>query len=151
MAQVSSRWLNLGSYCGRGTPTVGRKCEAGLAWTATNCPDATTIVTVPGETPFPPDDLVSRFDRRRRRGCGAHGGGRASSRGAMAARHAGNLKVALANGFRRASRWAEIQNAAEVFFPPAEIGGRTVDPFFNINRPEDLAEAEALLAVEANS
>ncbi|MBQ0818142.1 MAG: NTP transferase domain-containing protein [Methyloceanibacter sp.] len=61
MAQVSSRWLNLESYCGRGTPTVGRKCEAGLAWTATNCPDATTIVTVPGDTPFIPDDLVSRL------------------------------------------------------------------------------------------
>jgi molybdopterin-guanine dinucleotide biosynthesis protein A len=26
-----------------------------------------------------------------------------------------------------------------------EIGGRKVDPFFNINRPEDLADAEALL------
>ena len=64
---------------------------------------------------------------------------------------AGNLKVALANGLRRASRWAEMQNAAEVFFPPVEIGGRTVDPFFNINRPEDLAEAEAPLAAEANS
>jgi molybdopterin-guanine dinucleotide biosynthesis protein A len=61
MAQVSSRWLNLESYCGRGTPTVGRECEAGLAWTATNCPDATTIVTVPGDTPFIPGDLVSRF------------------------------------------------------------------------------------------
>lgn len=64
---------------------------------------------------------------------------------------AGNLQVALANGLRRASRWAEMQNAAEVFFPPVEIGGRTVDPFFNINRPEDLAEAEALLAAEADS
>jgi molybdopterin-guanine dinucleotide biosynthesis protein A len=32
-----------------------------------------------------------------------------------------------------------------VFFPPLKIGGRTVDPFFNINRPEDLGEAEALL------
>jgi molybdopterin-guanine dinucleotide biosynthesis protein A len=44
-----------------------------------------------------------------------------------------------------------MQNAAEVFFPPVEIGGRTVDPFSNINRPEDLAEAEALLASEAGS
>jgi len=39
-----------------------------------------------------------------------------------------------------------MQNAAEVFFPPVEIGGRIVDLFL-----EDLAEAEALLAAEANS
>ena len=44
-----------------------------------------------------------------------------------------------------------MQNAAEVFFPPVEIGGRTVDPFVKINRPEDLAEAEVLLAAEADS
>ena len=36
-----------------------------------------------------------------------------------------------------------------MFFPPAQIGGRPVDPFFNINRPEDLAEAEALLGERA--
>jgi molybdopterin-guanine dinucleotide biosynthesis protein A len=34
----------------------------------------------------------------------------------------------------------------EVFFPPTQLGGRAIDPFFNINRPEDLAEANALLA-----
>jgi molybdopterin-guanine dinucleotide biosynthesis protein A len=28
------------------------------------------------------------------------------------------------------------------------LGGRAIDPFFNINRPEDLAEANALLAAE---
>ena len=30
-------------------------------------------------------------------------------------------------------------------FPPEKIGEQLIDPFFNINRPEDLAEAEALL------
>jgi len=58
---------------------------------------------------------------------------------------AGDLEEALAGGLRRVSRWAEMQGAAEVFFPPSEIGGRPVDPFFNINRPEDFAAAEALL------
>jgi len=46
------------------------------------------------------------------------------------------------------SRWAELQSAPEAFFAPVEIDGRPVDPFFNINRPEDLAAAEALLARE---
>ena len=61
---------------------------------------------------------------------------------------AGDLEEALAGGLRRVSRWAEMQGAAEVFFPPSEIGGRPVDPFFNINRPEDFAAAEALLGDE---
>jgi molybdopterin-guanine dinucleotide biosynthesis protein A len=34
-------------------------------------------------------------------------------------------------------------------FPPVEIEGRTIDPFFNINRPHDLAAAEAFLQTSA--
>ena len=59
------------------------------------------------------------------------------------------LAAELAEGHRKASAWAEQQGAVEVFFPPAEIGGSEVDPFFNINRPEDLAEAEAMLGGRA--
>jgi molybdopterin-guanine dinucleotide biosynthesis protein A len=29
------------------------------------------------------------------------------------------------------------------------MGGRKIDPFFNLNRPEELAEAEVLLGGEA--
>jgi molybdopterin-guanine dinucleotide biosynthesis protein A len=31
-------------------------------------------------------------------------------------------------------------------FGPVRIGGRDVDPFFNINTPADMEEAERLLA-----
>ncbi len=41
-----------------------------------------------------------------------------------------------------------MQGAAEAFFAPVEIDKRRVDPFFNINHPEDLAAAELLLAWE---
>jgi hypothetical protein len=41
-----------------------------------------------------------------------------------------------------------MQGAAEVFFPQIQIGGRPIDPFFNINRQEVLAAAEALLTAE---
>jgi hypothetical protein len=34
-------------------------------------------------------------------------------------------------------------------FPPVKIGGRIIDPFFNINRPGDLASAEAFLQTSA--
>ncbi len=36
-------------------------------------------------------------------------------------------------------------DAVEVFFSPVKVEGRLVDPFFNINRPEELEQAGALL------
>ena len=46
---------------------------------------------------------------------------------------------------RKVQAWVSEHQAEEIFFPAREIGGRKIDPFFNVNRPEDLAEAEALL------
>jgi molybdenum cofactor guanylyltransferase len=46
---------------------------------------------------------------------------------------------------RKVGDWVRQQQAEEVSFPPTEIDGRKIDPFFNINRPDDLAEAEAFL------
>ena len=42
---------------------------------------------------------------------------------------------------RKVGAWTKQHGAREVFFPPVKVGGRHVDPFFNINRPEELAEA----------
>jgi molybdopterin-guanine dinucleotide biosynthesis protein A len=56
-----------------------------------------------------------------------------------------NLREALEQGTRKVGAWAEGQSVIEVSFPQGEINGKAVDPFFNINRPEDLAKAEALL------
>ena len=58
---------------------------------------------------------------------------------------AGDLEDSLKQGMRKVGSWTKDHGAVEVGFPPAEIGGRSIDPFFNINRPEDLAEAEALV------
>jgi molybdopterin-guanine dinucleotide biosynthesis protein A len=46
---------------------------------------------------------------------------------------------------RKVGAWTERQSSIEVTFPLEEVGGKPLDPFFNINRPEDLAEAEVLL------
>jgi hypothetical protein len=32
-----------------------------------------------------------------------------------------------------------------VIFPAVNIGSRTIDPFFNVNRPDELDAAEAFL------
>lgn len=123
--------------------------EAGLTWAAGAYPGVSWAVTVPGDTPFIPFDLVARLAE----------GIVAKDTMAIATSQAGvhpvvglwplamaaPLARSLAEGQRRASRWAERQGAAEVFFEDAEIGNTRVDPFFNVNRPEDLAEAEALL------
>ena len=123
--------------------------EAGLVWAAALCPGAIWAVSVPGDTPFIPDDLVRRLAKAvegmDKPAVAASAEGVHPVVGLWPVAMAGDLEEALAGGLRRVSRWAEMQGAAEVFFPPSEIGGRPVDPFFNINRPEDFAAAEALL------
>jgi molybdenum cofactor guanylyltransferase len=56
------------------------------------------------------------------------------------------LPIDLVRRFRAAiAEWVRQHQAAEVMFPAVEAGGRTIDPFFNINRPDELAAAEAFL------
>ena len=56
-----------------------------------------------------------------------------------------DLRKALNEGVRKVGAWSELQSAIEVAFPQGQVGGKPLDPFFNINRPEELAKAEALL------
>ena len=56
-----------------------------------------------------------------------------------------DLRRALEQGMRKVGAWAELQSAIESAFPQGEVGGKALDPFFNINRPENRARAEALL------
>ncbi len=128
--------------------------EAGLGWVRSNCAQSGFAVTVPGDTPFIPADLVARL---------AEGIGDASM--AVAVSEAGlhpvvglwpvamvdALADASARGERRASQFVRDQGAAEVSFPPAVIAGTQVDPFFNINTPEDLDYARTLAARQAES
>ena len=135
---------------GHAGPLAG--LHAALAWARECGANIRFVVTVACDTPFLPDDLVETLPRRAGRDGprmlrGALGRRRASGDWAMAHwRLPGSLKPRSIEGQRKASAWAEQQGAVEVFFPPTQLGGRAIDPFFNINRPEDLAEANALLA-----
>ncbi len=122
---------------------------AGLAWTRANRAAASHVLTVPADTPFFPDDLVNRFlaalpaEPRilvARTEEGLH-----PVIGRWPVGVAAALEEALAGGLHKVSAFTEQQNAVEVLFPAVQIGGRSVDPFFNVNSPEDLAEAETLL------
>jgi len=122
---------------------------AGLEWHARNRPDISYVVSVPTDTPFFPGDIVARFlaarcDERRplvaRSESGLH-----PVIGLWPVEMAPELRKALDQGMRKVGDWTERQSAIEVRFPLEEVGGKPLDPFFNINRPEDLAKAEALL------
>ena len=122
--------------------------EAGLRWVAAHDPNAVWAVTVPGDTPFIPHDLVARFAEAVQEApmavaCSEKGVHPVV--GLWPVAMAGALADALAAGKRKATDWIKSQGAAEVFFDAAKIGDARIDPFFNINRPDDLRAAEALL------
>ena len=100
------------------------------------------VVTVAGDTPFFPGDLVARL---------AAGGGPVALAKTDRVHPvfalwdvalAPALRLALDAGTRRVMEFVAAQGAVEVVFPVA--GG--VDPFFNINTPDDLARARDLAA-----
>lgn len=60
-----------------------------------------------------------------------------------------DLEASLMSGDRKVSDWVIQHQAKEVVFPPLEIAGRTIDPFFNVNRTDELDAAEAFLQASA--
>jgi molybdenum cofactor guanylyltransferase len=123
---------------------------AGLQWLQQNRPNARYIVTAAADTPFFPADLMQRLlaaakDQPTlvvaRSDEGTH-----PLFGLWPVQMASDIAEALNQGKRKARAWAKEHGAIEVYFPTVELNGRPIDPFFNINQPEDLAKAEALLA-----
>jgi|SRR4249920_297916 molybdopterin-guanine dinucleotide biosynthesis protein A len=139
----------VGGYAG---PLAGTL--AGLEWARTNRPESRFAITAASDTPFLPADLVDRLRS-------ASGEGEANLVVARSAEGmhpvfglwpvtlAADLEASLMSGDRKVSDWVRKHQAREVMFPPANIEGRTIDPFFNVNRPDELAAAEAFLQTSA--
>jgi molybdopterin-guanine dinucleotide biosynthesis protein A len=128
--------------------------HAGLAWAEANRPESRFVITVAADTPFFPADLVSRLcaatDKANPTLVVARSeGGVHPVFGLWPVSLAPHLEDSLNRGARKALDFVTAHQAKEATFPPVDVGGRAVDPFFNINRPEDLAEAEALLRATA--
>jgi len=123
--------------------------HAGLEWVKANHPDFRYAVTVATDTPFFPDDLVLRFLAEAEGGesllVARSGEGVHPVIGLWPVALTSALEASLKRGERKAGKWVAEHGAAEVFFPEGEAGGQRIDPFFNINRAEDLARANALL------
>ena len=115
---------------------------AAMEWAANHAPSIGWVVTAPCDSPFLPRDLVARLHAAANDAPAAiaSSGGRAHPvAGMFHMRLRANLAHFLAGGGRKAGEWAERVGARVAEFPATPI-----DPFFNINTPEELAEAERL-------
>ena len=126
---------------------------AGMRWAQKNAPDARTIVTVSADAPFLPDDLVVRFvaaltDKPGAIAVAQSADGLHPVIGLWPVALADDLEAALTAGVRKVLAWTDKHGTVPVAFGPIEVGGETIDPFFNANTPGDLARARALMDAE---
>jgi molybdenum cofactor guanylyltransferase len=123
-----------------------------LEWAAAHRPDLSWVVSIPGDTPFIPKDLVSRLHEEREAAgqpvaCAASGKEVHYAVGLWPVHLRQDLRQAVTgHNMRRIRDWVGCHGYAKASWP-----AEPVDPFFNINTPGDLARAEALVRLESVS
>jgi molybdopterin-guanine dinucleotide biosynthesis protein A len=124
---------------------------AGLRWAEMAAPGARFTVTAACDTPFFPEDMTARFLAAA--GSAYPAIALASSAGRThpvfalwPVALANDLQDALASGARKVGDWIGRHRHFTVEFAPAGHPGAPGDPFFNVNTPQDLAQAAAYLA-----
>ena len=132
---------------GHAGPLAG--LHAAMEWAISETPNARFVATVPVDTPFFPEALVARLNAARRESdassaIAASGGTRHPVAGLWEVALIGEVEDALRSGLRAMTRFAEMQKSAVVDFPLLQIGERTIDPFFNVNTPDDKRPNTAL-------
>jgi molybdopterin-guanine dinucleotide biosynthesis protein A len=119
----------------------------GLDWAAQHAPDAEWMASFATDAPFLPADLVMRLDEAIRAqgadlACAASGGRAHPVFGLWPLRLRGALRRAMLDeDMRKIDAWTGRYRLATVDWATDPI-----DPFFNTNRPDDLAQAERLLS-----
>ena len=122
---------------------------AALDWAAAHRPDVTWILSAAGNCPFLPRDLVARLHRARAEQDAqlavASSGGQTHP--VIGLWHVGlreDLRHALVvEEMRKIDRWTARYKLATVVWPTEPL-----DPFFNANTVEDIADAERLAALD---
>jgi molybdopterin-guanine dinucleotide biosynthesis protein A len=123
---------------------------AGLDWLAANRPEVPWMLSAAADCPFLPRDLVARLHRTRAQqeaqlAVAASGGQSHPVIGLWSVGLRGELRHALvAEGVRKIDRWTARYALATVNWPAEPL-----DPFFNANTVDDIAEAERLAALDA--
>ncbi len=119
---------------------------AGVLWAKEQAPGARWVISAATDTPFFPRDLVARFlaavrESGARMACAVRKGRAQPVFGLWPVDIAEDLEHALVDeDLRKIDLFTARYKLAAVSFDETED-----DPFFNINRPEDLARAEAVL------
>ncbi len=121
----------------------------GLEWARINAPDCDYVASVPCDAPFVPRDLVTRLGAAMaaagaEMACAASGGRDHPVFGLWPVARAAELRRAIvAEELRKVDVWTARYRLAR-----AEFAVVPVDPFFNVNTPDDVAAAERLAAAE---
>jgi molybdopterin-guanine dinucleotide biosynthesis protein A len=119
---------------------------AALDWAAASRPEIAFVASVAADTPFLPRDFVARLERARAGNpaqvvCAASGGRTHPVDALWPVALREDLRHTLVDlGLRKMGLFAERRGAVH-----AEWRAHPIDPFLNVNTPEDLAQAEALI------
>jgi len=122
---------------------------AGLDWLAANAPAVDWLASVPGDCPFLPRNLVSRLHAARAAAgvplaCAKSGDWRHPVVGLWPVSLRADLRRAVVSeGLRKIEVWTARHGVALAEWP-----AEPVDPFFNVNTPEDAAQAQRFAALE---
>jgi molybdenum cofactor guanylyltransferase len=123
---------------------------AGLDWTAANRPDVGWMLSAAADCPFLPRDLVARLQRARMEtgaqlAVAASGGQSHPVIGLWSVALRDQLRHSLVvEDIRKIDRWTARYPLATVTWPTEPL-----DPFFNANTIDDIAEAERLAVLDA--
>jgi molybdopterin-guanine dinucleotide biosynthesis protein A len=122
---------------------------AGLDWVAANRPDVGWLLSAAADCPFLPRDLVARLHQAR---IEQNAQGAVAASGGQSHHVIGLWRVGLreelrhaltVEGIRKVERWTARYKIATVTWPAEPL-----DPFFNANTTDDLAEAERLAVLD---
>ncbi len=123
---------------------------AGLDLATTHAPQSEWLVSVPADCPFLPNDLVARLHQARLAAgtslaCARSGEWRHPVVALWPVALREDLRHALVDeGLHKIEIWTARHGVAIAEWPVEPI-----DPFFNVNTPEDAARAEALAAARS--
>src|SRR5262249_16537483 len=118
---------------------------AGLDWAAAQVADIADVVSVPGDCPFLPRDLVARLLAAREGAgtplaCAQSGDWRHPVIALWPVKLREDLRRALVQeGLRKIETWTARHGVAIAEWPSTPF-----DPFFNVNTPADSVEAERI-------
>ena len=118
---------------------------AALDWAATHAPDTAWIASVPGDCPFLPRDLVARLHAARSAAdqplaCARSGEWRHPVVGLWPVALRADLRRALVDeDLHKIEVWTARHGIAIADWPVTPV-----DPFFNVNTPDDAAAADRI-------